>query len=206
MIRPVHAGDYVAHFDPQLDHHRAWLLVVLERLVVNEPQALEEGGSIGQEQADGVLAGRLERDGAWRAMRISGWAALSCHKQAALLSFTYNCVPNWFGSNGFATLSRCLLQGVLGQVPAALLLLCVNSGGPSEAGPPHPQVPAGCAHKLAADPRAACRPSDAQAVSPAWSCGSGGNGRIPSDRFGGIAGDLRGYQAHRCWLRLKSWS
>ena len=51
--------------------------------------------------------------------------------------------PNWFGSNGFATLSRCLQQGELEQgeleqweleqVPAALLLY-VNPGGPSEAG------------------------------------------------------------------------
>jgi hypothetical protein len=46
MIRPVPAGDYVAHFDPQLDHHRAWLLAVLERLVAHEPRALEEGGSL----------------------------------------------------------------------------------------------------------------------------------------------------------------
>jgi GH24 family phage-related lysozyme (muramidase) len=212
MSRPVPAGDYVAHFDPQLAHHRAWLLAVLERLVAHEPQALEEGGSlrqlwsvppaeplavaavaaaapvtdrsnevalalplvqqfegcqlsaypdpetgaepwtigwgstsyadgtpvqagdtIGQEQADALLAGRLERDGAWLAQRIPGWAALSSHQQAALLSFTYNCGPNWFGSNGFATLSRCLQQGELEQVPAALLLY-INPGGPSEAG------------------------------------------------------------------------
>ncbi|GDX73845.1 hypothetical protein LBMAG40_05020 [Cyanobium sp.] len=46
MSRPVPAGDYVAHFDSQLEHHRAWLLAVLERLVVNEPQALEVGGSM----------------------------------------------------------------------------------------------------------------------------------------------------------------
>ncbi len=58
---------------------------------------------------------------------------MSCHQQAALLSFTYNCGPNWFGGNVFATLSRCLLQGELEQVPAALLLY-INPGGPSEAG------------------------------------------------------------------------
>jgi hypothetical protein len=40
MSRTVPAGDYVAHFDPQLDHHRAWLLAVLERLVDHEPEAL----------------------------------------------------------------------------------------------------------------------------------------------------------------------
>ncbi len=195
-----------------MDHHRTWLLAVLERLVDNEPLALEEGSSlrqlwsapppeplavtavaaaapltdrsnavalalplvqqfegcelsaypdpetgaepwtigwgstsyadgapvqagdtIGQEQADALLAGRLERDGAWLAQRIPCWAALSSHQHAALLSFTYNCGPNCFGGNVFATLSRCLQQGELEQVPAALLLY-VNPGGPSEAG------------------------------------------------------------------------
>jgi hypothetical protein len=46
MSRLVPAGDYVAHFDPQLDQHRAWLLAVLERLVDHEHQALEEGGPL----------------------------------------------------------------------------------------------------------------------------------------------------------------
>jgi hypothetical protein len=46
MSRPIPAGDYVAHFDPVLDHHRAWLLAVLERLVAHEPEALEEGGPL----------------------------------------------------------------------------------------------------------------------------------------------------------------
>jgi GH24 family phage-related lysozyme (muramidase) len=94
---------------------------------------VQGGDTIGQEQADALLASRLVRDGAWLAQRIPGWAALSYHQQASLLSFTYNCGPNWFGSNGFATLSRCLQQGQLEQVPAALLLY-VNPGGPSEAG------------------------------------------------------------------------
>ena len=58
---------------------------------------------------------------------------MSYHQEASLLSFTYNCGPNWFGSNVFATLSRCLQQGELEQVPTALLLF-VNSGGTSEVG------------------------------------------------------------------------
>ena len=37
---------YVEHFDPQLAHHRAWLLAVLERLVTHAPQALEEGATL----------------------------------------------------------------------------------------------------------------------------------------------------------------
>ncbi|MCX5954959.1 MAG: hypothetical protein NTW51_00755 [Cyanobacteria bacterium] len=36
MNRPIPAGDYVEHFDPDLSHHRAWLLAVLEQLVVHE--------------------------------------------------------------------------------------------------------------------------------------------------------------------------
>ena len=46
MSRPIPAGDYVEHFDPDLPHHRAWLLAVLEQLVAHEPQALEEGGAL----------------------------------------------------------------------------------------------------------------------------------------------------------------
>ena len=44
MSRSIPAGDYVEHFDPELAHHRTWLLAVLEQLVAHEPQALEEGG------------------------------------------------------------------------------------------------------------------------------------------------------------------
>ena len=46
MSSPIPAGDYVEHFDPELPHHRAWLLAVLEQLVAHEPQALEEGGTL----------------------------------------------------------------------------------------------------------------------------------------------------------------
>jgi len=134
----------------------------------------------------------------------------------------------WFTPNRCATSSRALQLPPPGvqlppagrnldqeaPIPQEVVHLAVGVGGSGGRGPkanplrdpPHPQAPAGCAHKLAADPRAACRSSDAQAVSVAWSCGSAGNGRIPSDRSAGIAGDLRGYRAHRCWLRLKSWS
>jgi len=46
MNHPIPAGDYVEHFDPELPHHRAWLLAVLEQLVAHEPQTLEEGGTL----------------------------------------------------------------------------------------------------------------------------------------------------------------
>ena len=36
MSRSIRAADCVEHFDPELAHHRAWLLVVLEQLVAHE--------------------------------------------------------------------------------------------------------------------------------------------------------------------------
>jgi GH24 family phage-related lysozyme (muramidase) len=207
MNHPNPAGDYVEHFDPELPHHRAWLLAVLEQLVAHEPQALEEGGTlrrlwtahqatagagpapvadipaavavalplvkefegcsleaypdpetggepwtigwgstrdsqgrpfkegdrISQEQSDALLRSRLEDD--WRRLRdcIPIYKALSVNRQAALLSFTYNCGPRWFGAQRFDTLSNALKAGQLEAVPAALMLY-VNPGGPSEAG------------------------------------------------------------------------
>jgi GH24 family phage-related lysozyme (muramidase) len=46
MSRPIPASAYVEHFDPELAHHRAWLLAVLEQLMAHDPQALEEGGTL----------------------------------------------------------------------------------------------------------------------------------------------------------------
>ena len=46
MSRTIPASAYVEHFDPELPHHRTWLLAVLEQLVAHEPQALEEGGTL----------------------------------------------------------------------------------------------------------------------------------------------------------------
>jgi GH24 family phage-related lysozyme (muramidase) len=46
MSSSIPASAYVEHFDPELAHHRAWLLAVLERLVTHDPQALEEGGTL----------------------------------------------------------------------------------------------------------------------------------------------------------------
>ena len=94
---------------------------------------VRKGDRISQELADTLLAGRLERDFRLLGQRIPLWQQLSVNQQAALLSFTYNCGPNWFGSSGFSTLTKALRSGALDAVPAALMLY-VNPGGPSEAG------------------------------------------------------------------------
>jgi hypothetical protein len=38
MSRTIPASAYVEYFDPDLSHHRAWLLAVLEQLVAHEPK------------------------------------------------------------------------------------------------------------------------------------------------------------------------
>jgi GH24 family phage-related lysozyme (muramidase) len=94
---------------------------------------VNQGDRISQELADALLADRLEQDCRLLAQQMPLWQQLSANQQASLLSFTYNCGPNWFGSSGFSTLTKALRSGQLDAVPAALMLY-VNPGGPSEAG------------------------------------------------------------------------
>jgi len=99
----------------------------------SQGRPFKEGDRISQEQADALLASRLNRDAQQLGQRIPCWRQLNTNQQGALLSFTYNCGPYWFGSEGFATITRALQAGELEAVPAALMLY-VNPGGPSEAG------------------------------------------------------------------------
>ena len=96
---------------------------------------VRQSDCITQQEADILLNARLARD----AMELvsvlppQSWQALSINQRAALLSFSYNCGPYWFGSPGYATLSELMRKREWKQVPAALMLY-VNPGGPSEAG------------------------------------------------------------------------
>ncbi|MCS5691751.1 lysozyme [Cyanobium sp. FGCU-6] len=99
----------------------------------NDGAAVKQGDRISQELADALLAVQLERDHHLLTQRIPDWAELGTNQQAALLSFTYNCGPAWFGSQGFTTITKVLQSGELEKLPAALMLY-VNPGGPSEAG------------------------------------------------------------------------
>lgn len=101
--------------------------------VYYDGQAVKRGDKISQGLADDLLAWRLERDGRILAMRIPGWADLNANQQAALVSFTYNVGPAWFGGSGFDTISRRLRDRDLARVPEALLLY-VNPGTAVEAG------------------------------------------------------------------------
>ena len=94
---------------------------------------VRQDDQISQELADALLEGRLARDWGLLVKLVPGWRQFNVNQQAALLSFTYNCGPAWFGGEGFSTLTNRLCHGELDKVPAALMLY-VNPGGPSEAG------------------------------------------------------------------------
>jgi GH24 family phage-related lysozyme (muramidase) len=65
--------------------------------------------------------------------RIPCWQRLNDNQQAALISFAYNLGANFYGGEGFDTITRCLREGNLGQIEPALLLYC-NPGTNVEQG------------------------------------------------------------------------
>ena len=64
---------------------------------------------------------------------IPSWYEMSAKQQAALISFSYNLGPNWYGQPGFETISKRIREKDWDDVPAALMLYC-NPGSSAEAG------------------------------------------------------------------------
>jgi GH24 family phage-related lysozyme (muramidase) len=95
---------------------------------------VKAGDTITQAVADQMLDSYV-RDFARSQLskRIPGWARLTAGQQACLLSFSYNVGVSFYGATGFETITACLRDSRLADVPAALRLY-VNPGGPSEAG------------------------------------------------------------------------
>ncbi len=95
---------------------------------------VKAGDTITQAVADQMLDSYV-RDFARSqlAKRIPTWPKLRASQQAALLSFAYNVGVNFYGATGFETITACLRDSRLADVPAALRLY-VNPGGPSEVG------------------------------------------------------------------------
>ena len=139
---------------------------------------VKQGDRISQELADALLAGRLERDARTLARTIPGWSQLGVNQQAALLSFSYNCGPHWYGHAGYQTLSAQIRNQAWGEVPAALMLY-VNPGGPSEAGLRRRRKAEGAlwsaapAQGSAKPPAAKAKPPAAKAKPPSAGTGSG---------------------------------
>ena len=133
--------------------------------------AVRKGDRISQELADALLAGRLERDARTLARTIPGWSQLGVNQQAALLSFSYNCGPHWYGHAGYQTLSAQIRNQAWGEVPAALMLY-VNPGGPSEAGLRRRRKAEGALWS-AAPAQGSTKPPAAKATPSSASTGSG---------------------------------
>ncbi len=94
---------------------------------------VKRSDKIGQKLADQLLSGRVEADASRLSRSVSGWSKLTANQQAALLSFAYNVGAGFYGAEGFDTISGCLRDGRLDDVPAALMLY-VNPGSAAEAG------------------------------------------------------------------------
>lgn len=95
--------------------------------------AVKRGDRITQDRAERLLSLYAERLYSGLATKVPNWNRLSPYQQAAMVSFTYNCGPGWYGLASFKTLSACFREGRLSDVPAALQLY-INPGGPSELG------------------------------------------------------------------------
>jgi GH24 family phage-related lysozyme (muramidase) len=91
------------------------------------------GDVITQKEADTLLLMRVNSDREIQERRIPGWKLMSAPQRAALLSFAYNLGSNWYGSEGFATLTRVIREQQWGDVPEALELYR-NPGTNVEAG------------------------------------------------------------------------
>lgn len=85
-------------------------------------QSVIPGQVITQQQADAALAVTVTLVSNTLARTIPGWGSLSPQRQAALISFGYNCGSQFFGSVGYSTISRTLREGRLRDIPAVLLL------------------------------------------------------------------------------------
>lgn len=95
--------------------------------------AIKKGDRIEQNLADAMLSGQVQADWSRLNATIPSWPKLAEQQQAALLSFAYNVGVGFYGAKGFDTITACLRDGQLSNVPSALMLY-VNPGSGVEAG------------------------------------------------------------------------
>lgn len=91
------------------------------------------GDTVTREQAESYLRWYADRCEEVQRSRIPTWGFMSPHQQAAILGFAFNLGANFFGSHGFATLTRNLRESDWSAVPETLLLYR-NPGSNVEAG------------------------------------------------------------------------
>jgi GH24 family phage-related lysozyme (muramidase) len=91
------------------------------------------GDVITEEQARKMLLCYAKECEATQRRRIPTWGAMTPYQQAALIGYAFNLGSSWYGSHGFATLTRIVRDAEWAAVPEALLLY-VNPGSSVEAG------------------------------------------------------------------------
>ena len=91
------------------------------------------GDRVTRQQAEGYLRWYADRCEAVQRSRIPTWGQMLPQQQAAILGFAFNLGANFFGSQGFATLTRNLREADWAAVPETLLKYR-NPGSTVEAG------------------------------------------------------------------------
>lgn len=96
-------------------------------------RAVKLGETCTQAQAEQMLEGFITKQILPKVSKIPHWGDMSEGQKGALISFAYNLGPDFYGAEGFETISRALRGPDWGAVPKALLLY-VNRGSAVEAG------------------------------------------------------------------------
>jgi lysozyme len=91
------------------------------------------GEKITQAEADELLIFQLDRNYLPRLEKIPGWQDLNPYQQGALLSFAYNLGANFYGSQGFETITRVLKNQEWDKIESTLIMYR-NPGSPVESG------------------------------------------------------------------------
>lgn len=94
---------------------------------------VRRGDYLSQGVADGLLEGEALYWAWLLSFRIPAWHRMREEQRAALLSFAWNVGIGFYGSPGFATITRALREANWSAVPGVFQLY-VNPGTPVEAG------------------------------------------------------------------------
>jgi GH24 family phage-related lysozyme (muramidase) len=94
---------------------------------------VKEGDQISQKIADEMLSSTIELRILPKLRQIPHWGEMSAEQQGALISFAFNLGWEFYGAEGFETISKRLRDREWAKVPEALLLYR-NPGSSFEAG------------------------------------------------------------------------
>ena len=92
---------------------------------------VKQGDVISSGQADEYMQDYVNKKLVPKLQKIPTWNKLNPNQQGALISFGYNVGPNFYGSKGFESITKCLsCEENLGGVPEALKKYNKSGGKP----------------------------------------------------------------------------